>query len=205
MIVGLTGGIGSGKSAAADILASEFGIPVIDADEEARKVVAPGETANRAIAERYPDAVRADGSLDRRWLRENVLLDSSGRQWLESIIHPAVRRNIRVWIKQNEPDSAYVVLVSPLLLETGQHRLCDLVVVVDASEAQQAARAAARDEQTDDRIRQIMQQQLSRRERLARADRVLDNTGEPEALRREVAHLHRSLLARQPNPTEESP
>ncbi len=193
MIVGLTGGIGSGKSEVSRLLAEQWSVPVIDADRVAREVVAPGMPAARAIAERYPEALLPDGSLDRSWLRHNVLPDDRERRWLESITHPAVRERIIGWLQAEESRHRYVVLESPLLLESGQAELCDLVVVVDAMEGQQMDRVSRRDLQTPEQTRAIMDKQWSREKRLQGADIVLDNTGAHADLPDQVALLHETL------------
>lgn len=196
LVVGLTGGIGSGKSKVSRLLAERWSVPVIDADLVAREVVKPGMPANRAITERYPDAALDDGSLDRPWLRRNVLPDDTERRWLESVTHPAIRTRILDWLQSETRNNEYVVLESPLLLESGQADLCDLVVVVDALEQQQIHRASQRDSQTPEQIRTIMAKQLGRQERLQRADIVVDNTGPVERLADQTAALHDTLSQR---------
>lgn len=196
MIVGLTGGIGSGKSQVSGALHDRHGIPVTDADWIARAVVAPGEPAFKAIVERFPDARTADGELNRRWLREHVLPDDEARRWLESVTHPAIRNAIKERLKANRGPAPYQLLDSPLLLETGQDQLCNETVVVDATEAQQVERTVARDNNEEALVRQIMAKQWPRARRLQAADHVIDNTGSLADLMAATEHLHHTLLER---------
>lgn len=196
MIVGLTGGIGSGKSKVSGALHERYGIPVTDADQLARAVVAPDQPAFDAIVRRFPKAKTADGQLDRAWLRAHVLPDNEARSWLESITHPAIRSAIRKQLAACSGQAAYQILDSPLLLETKQDELCDEVVVVDATEDQQVARTVARDGSDPVLVRQIMDKQWSRQRRLQAAHHIVDNTGSPAALSAAIDHLHQTLLER---------
>lgn len=185
-VVGLTGGIGSGKTAASDYLAGK-GITVVDADLVSRVVVEPGMPALAAIAERFGKGViAADGSLDRRALRDIVFADAAERQALEAITHPAIGEEIRRQIAAST--SPYTLLVSPLLLETSQHRLAHRVLLIDASEALQVARTTARDRVALKQVEAIIAAQMSREEKRARADDILLNDGL-------LAHLHQGLDA----------
>jgi dephospho-CoA kinase len=192
LIIGLTGGIGSGKTAASDYLA-EQGITVVDADQVAREIVAPGEPALRAIAAHFGgDILQADGSLNRAALRQRVFADPAERQALEAITHPAIRE--RILSRLQASTSPYTLLVSPLLFETGQSDFCERTVVVDAEESLQQARAAARDGVGEDQIARIMAAQMPRADRLARADDVVINHGEREDLYLQLDELHRRYL-----------
>lgn len=194
MIAGLTGGIGSGKTAVSDALHRRFGIPVTDADQLARDVVAAGMPAFEAIVERYPQALKPDGTLDRAWLREHVLPDDDARHWLESVTHPEIRVALVRALEHHKHTGAYQILASPLLLETGQSQLCDCVVVVDATEEQQVERAGRRDHNDEALIRSIMSKQWPRHRRLQAAHFVVDNTGSESALTEQILQLHQQLL-----------
>lgn len=194
MIVGLTGGIGSGKTAVSQHLHDHYGIPVTDADVLARQVVEPGEPAYEAILRRFPQARNEDGTLNRPWLREHVLPDNESRQWLESITHPAIRHAIRKQLKDNQSKAPYQLLDSPLLLETSQDKLCDYVVVVDATEEQQIERTAQRDDTPESLVRKIMAKQWTRAQRLQAAHHVVDNTGTADELIDATDALHHQLL-----------
>jgi dephospho-CoA kinase len=190
--VGITGGIGSGKSAVTERLATR-GIPIIDADVVAREVVAPGEPALAAIAEHFGvHVLDANGALDRAALRRIVFADAAERQWLEELTHPLIGRRIAARLARAE--APYAVLVSPLLLEGSQRRLVEKVVVVDVPEDVQLQRTMARDDNSEELVRAIMAAQLSREARLAAADFVIDNRGGLEELDAQVAGLHERLL-----------
>lgn len=192
LIIGLTGGIGSGKTAASDHLAAK-GVTVVDADLAARAVVAPGQPALAAIVERFgPRVLNADGTLDRRALRAIVFADDDARRDLEAITHPAIRDEIRRQLAASR--SPYTVLVSPLLLETDQHELVDRVLLIDAPEATQRARTVARDAVAPEQVDAIMAAQLSREERRARADDIVVNDGELEHLHVLLDKLHQRYL-----------
>ncbi|MCE8040325.1 dephospho-CoA kinase [Halomonas sp. MCCC 1A11062] len=192
MIVGVTGGIASGKSTVARAFAA-LGVPWVDADDVAREVVEPGEPALAEIAERYGERVlQADGSLNRRALREIVFADESERRWLESVTHPRIRQRIVAHLERLQAEGApYVLLVSPLLFESGQSEMADRCLVIDVPESLQIARTASRDDVDDAQARAIVAAQMQRRERLARADDVIDNTGSEADLAAQVAELDR--------------
>jgi dephospho-CoA kinase len=190
--VGVTGGIGSGKSALTDRLA-ERGIEIVDADVIAREVVEPGSAALAAIAGRYgSDVLQADGALNRAALRKIVFEDPEERRWLEALTHPLIGE--RIAERLADAASPYVVLVSPLLLEGSQKDFVDHVVVVDVPEDLQVRRTTARDDNPEALVRRIMAAQLERSRRLARADSVVDNSGSLEDLDRQARDLHEKLL-----------
>ncbi len=191
-IVGLTGGIGSGKSAAARCF-EELGIKVVDADQASRKVVEPGMPALEAVAEHFgSDILLPDGTLDRATLRERIFRDDTEKTWLEGLLHPLIKQ----WIRKEltSAKSPYAILESPLLLEIGQSRGVNRVLVVDVPEPIQVERAMGRDANTEEQIRAIMASQMSREKRLAGADDVIDNSGGLEDLRAQVEDLHRQYL-----------
>lgn len=191
--MGITGGIGSGKSAVT-LRLEEHGIAVVDADVVARTVVEPGRPALAAIVEHFgPDIVGADGALDRAALRKIVFEDARERAWLEGVTHPAIRDEIMRQLQ--DANSPYVVLSSPLLLEAGQSDLTDYVVVVDVPEEVQIMRTSTRDNNDEALVRKIMAAQLPRSERIARGDEVIDNRGSLADLHGHVDALHQRLLA----------
>ncbi|PLW82948.1 dephospho-CoA kinase [Kineobactrum sediminis] len=194
-VVGVTGGIGSGKTAVTDRFAA-YGITVVDADLAARVVVEPGSPALEAVAAHFgADILQADGSLDRAALRGIVFADPAQRKWLEQLTHPLIGEEIRRQIAASE--SPYTLLSSPLLLESSSQRtLANLVVVVDVPEEVQLQRAMARDNNDEAQVRRIMAAQLAREERLALADIIVDNSGSLDELDDIVAELHKEFLQR---------
>lgn len=187
-VVGLTGGIGSGKSAASDYLAS-LGITVVDADVVAREVVMVGQPALAAIARHFGSHVlNADGSLNRAALRKIVFDQPAERKALEAITHPAIRQMIMH--KLTASQSPYTVLVSPLLFESSQHQFTQRTLVVDVSEETQRERASQRDGVSAEQIAQIMAAQLPRTERLKRADDIVINHGTLADLYPQLDKLH---------------
>ena len=183
-IVGLTGGIGSGKSTACALFA-ELGVEIVDADHVSRSVVAPGSPALQQLREQFGDAVvTRDGSLDRAWLRSRIFSDAAVRQQVEALLHPLIRSAMLEQIQRSR--SAWLILAAPLLLENRAYDFVDRVLVIDADEAIQVARTSKRDHASKDEVRRIMQVQLPRSERLARADDVISNNGDTASLRRQV-------------------
>lgn len=191
-ILGLTGGIGSGKSTAARHFA-ELGVHVVDADQAARWVVEPGRPALARIAEHFgQDILQADGSLDRAALRQRVFQDEQERRWLERLLHPLIRQEILDNLAQAR--SPYAILESPLLVETDQHLLVQRILVVDVPEALQLQRSMQRDQASREQIEAIIKAQTSREERLRRADDVLVNDRDLDWLKQEVERLHAFYL-----------
>jgi len=193
-ILGVTGGIGSGKSAATQWFESQ-GIQVVDADIVAREVVEKGQPALQKIQQTFGDWVlQPDGSLDRRALREYIFQNPEARQTLEKITHPAIRQSI---IQQlQKPRSAYVILVSPLLFETNQHELVNHTLLVDASEQTQIQRASQRDGQNQEQIQKIIAAQMPRERKRELANDVVFNDGLLEHLHQQLEPLHQSYLKR---------
>ena len=186
-VIGLTGGIGSGKSAVSARFEA-LGVTVVDADIVARVVVEPGGPALRKIAARHGDGIlNAEGALDRKQLREIVFDNEDERLWLEALLHPLIGKELQRQI--GAAHSRYAMLVSPLLKETGQVGFVDRVLVVDVPESVQVARTLARDGSGEETIRSIIKAQLSREERLEFADDVIENTSGFEYLDKEVARL----------------
>jgi dephospho-CoA kinase len=194
LVVGLTGGIGSGKSAVTRCF-EQRGITVVDADVVARLIVAPGTPALAAIAAHFGTAIlQADGSLDRAALRSRVFSNEADRRWLEQLTHPLIGQEILAQISASR--SPYTILSSPLLLDTSQQALVDCVVVVDVPEALQLQRTMQRDGNDEAQVRRIMAAQMSRADRLERADIVLDNSHSLEEMESQVEELHKEFLLR---------
>ena len=192
MIIGVTGGIASGKSTVALAFAA-LGIPWVDADDVAREVVEPGEPALAEIVARFGEQVlHSDGRLNRRALREIVFAEPAERRWLEGVTHPRIRQRLIAHLERMQTEGApYVLLVSPLLFESGQSQLVDRCLVVDVPESLQIARTAARDEVGEAQARAIIAAQMSRSERQARADDIIDNSRGEAELTAQVAELDR--------------
>lgn len=192
MIIGLTGGIGSGKSAVSSRF-EQLGINVVDADVVAREVVAQGTHALAAIVEHFGlEILTHDGSLDRQKLREFIFDDPQEKNWLESLLHPIIRNEIVIQLKQSK--SPYAILVSPLLLETSQYQLVDRILVVDANEELQITRASLRDASDTEQIKKIMATQMDRPARCAKADDIIQNHGDIHELELQVQRLHSLYL-----------
>lgn len=192
--VGLTGGIGCGKSAAADMFAA-LGAHVVDTDAISHELTAPGGAAMIAIGHEFgPDFVRGDGGLDRARMRGLVFSDATAKSRLEAILHPLIRARVRDAVQAST--GAYVLLVVPLLLETGSYRdAIHRVLVVDCPEPLQIERTMARSRLTEDEVRRIMATQVARERRLREADDVLANDADIETLRANVEALHAQYLA----------
>ncbi|MDO9177257.1 MAG: dephospho-CoA kinase [Agitococcus sp.] len=191
-VVGLTGGIGSGKTAASDYLHS-LGIDVVDADIVARDVVAIGQPALAQIAQHFGTAVLlADGSLNRSALRTIVFNNADERKVLETITHPAIRQEILQQLTASV--SPYTLLVSPLLFESGQYQFAHRNLVIDASEDLQRQRAAMRDGVSSEQINNIMAAQLTRTERNRRADDIVINHGDLADLYQQLHIVHQQYL-----------
>ncbi len=194
LVVGITGGIGSGKSAVTRKF-EDRGITVVDADIAARVVVEPGRPALAAIANHFgADILLADGSLNRAALRQRVFSNDAERSWLEQLTHPLIGQEI---VDQLEAvTSPYAIFASPLLLETSQRELVELVAVVDVPEDVQLERTMARDDNDEGQVKRIMAAQMKRAKRLEMADIVIDNSGSLERLESVVEALHVQFLAR---------
>ncbi|MCM0612658.1 dephospho-CoA kinase [Marinobacter sediminum] len=193
-IVGLTGGIGSGKSTVVRLF-GDLGVHWVDADDVAREVVEPGTPALRTIADHFGQAIlTTGGALDRARLRQIVFEDPQERAWLEALLHPIIRDEL---IRQLNPEQnrlPYVLLVSPLLLETDQHQLVDRIVVIDVPVDTQIERTMARDTNSRDQVERIIAAQMPREQRLAKADDVIDNNRPPEEVERNVRELHERFV-----------
>lgn len=192
LVIGLTGGIGSGKSTVAGEF-TRLGVPVIDTDRLARDLVEPGQPALQEIIAQFgPAALQADGTLDRAWLRTRVFSDASDKRALESILHPRIRQCVRDWLAT--VTSSYCIVVIPLLLESGQNDLVDRILVVDAPEKEQLKRVAARDGLSHNVVAGIMAAQTDRSTRLSAADDIIVNDGDIDALIEKTRILHKHFM-----------
>lgn len=189
--IGLTGGIGCGKTTVADLFAAK-GVPVLDADVISRELVEPGQPALHEIARHFGPEVLAEGRLDRTRLRRLIFAQPEARQWLESLIHPLVYQTMARRIA--DLATPYCLLVVPLLLETGQRGFVDRLLVVDCSPEIQRCRVKARDGSDDAEVDRILAAQMSRQDRLAAADEVVDNSLGPDVLSAQIDRLHRHFL-----------
>jgi dephospho-CoA kinase len=193
--IGLTGGIASGKSTVARRFA-ELRVPVVDADEAARAVVAAGTPGLAAVLARFGHSMlAADGTLERRRLRDLVFADAAARGDLEAILHPLIRAEMQR--REELSVGPYLVLAIPLLIESrvrGERGHVDRILVVDADEAEQIARLVRRDGSSPEQARAILAAQASRAERTAQADDLLPNFGSEAELRLAVDRLHERYL-----------
>jgi dephospho-CoA kinase len=199
LVIALTGGIGSGKTSVANLLA-ELGATVIDTDEIAHELTAAGQPGARRIGEGFGEEyLDATGALDRKRMRELVFADAAAKQKLESLLHPLIRAEVKTRIenvaKKPRGEVPYIVIVVPLLIETGAYRkLARRVLIVDCDEQQQIARVVHRSGLTPAAVQAIMANQVSREERLRHADDVVLNDGDLHTLRAAVAALHQKYL-----------
>lgn len=191
-VVGLTGGIGSGKSTVANEFA-KLGINLVDADIASRELVKAGSSALEAIGKHFgPEVIQTDGSLNRSALREIVFHNEAEKTWLEHLLHPLIGQ----WLAQQiaASQSPYCILVSPLLLETSQAQLVDCVLVVDVEEHTQIKRTLARDGGNEETVRAIIAAQLSRTKRLEHADDIFYNEQALDTVAPRVRTLHNKYL-----------
>jgi dephospho-CoA kinase len=192
LIVGVTGGIGSGKTTACNRFV-ELGIEVIDADEIARWVVLPGTAALNEIAAHFgAEYLTPEGTLNRARLRSLIFSDGSAKTWLEKLLHPLINIEIRSQLQQDQ--SIYSIFTSPLLLETEQHKLVNRILVIDTSEQLQIERATSRDSSNSAEISAIIASQMSRMERCNRANDIVQNYGDLNNLIQQVDRLHQLYL-----------
>lgn len=192
LLIGLTGGIASGKTSVSNLFAAK-GVPIIDADVLARQALALGSPLLNQVFDHFGTNLQLeDGSLDRQQLRVIVFNNSQAKEWLEQLVHPWVEQQI---LEQLQTTSGpYTLLSSPLLLESGQQKLVDRVLVVDIPTELQIARGSSRDANSPELIQKIMAQQISRSARLAQADDLIDNSGDLTALQQQVDMWHQRYL-----------
>ena len=191
MIIGLTGGIGSGKSAAAEYFI-ELGIDVIDADEVSKSILVKNENAKKAFIERFGEKYIKNNQIDREVLREDIFQDDVKRKNLESIIHPIVRDEIGQFLVNSK--SIYKIVMVPLIIETNSVEFYDKIIVVDCETNLQIERASSRDNQSKDNIINIMNNQATREERLKIASFVIENNSNLDDLRNSVIKTHQKIL-----------
>lgn len=190
--LGLTGGIGSGKTAASDYLQT-LGVSIVDADIEARIAVEPNQPAWSAIKERFgDDALNADKTLNRGWLREKIFSNPDERIWLEKLTHPIIREQIIQ--KLTQQTSAYAVLVSPLLFESKQNELVDRVLLIDVTLETQLKRASQRDGASIEQIEKIIATQMPRQEKQKKSDDIVLNESSIEQLHAQLNERHEAYL-----------
>ena len=188
LIIGLTGGIASGKTTVANLFAAH-NIDVIDADIVAREVVAPNTPALAQISQHFGQSIlQSDGSLNRAKLRELVFSNQHHKEWLNGLLHPLIRQQVSQQL--TNATSPYCLLVAPLLIENKMQAMVDIVLVVDSEEQAQLERTMTRDNSSEQQVRSIMSAQISRQKRLAAADDVIKNIGTIKVLTNDVKKLH---------------
>ncbi|EHH3079782.1 dephospho-CoA kinase [Vibrio vulnificus] len=194
LVIGLTGGIASGKTTVANLFQQHFAIDIVDADIVARQVVAPGSAGLTAIVDHFGvDILTHEGELDRGKLRQRIFAHSEEKQWLNALLHPMIRRKMIEDLAQ--VSSPYALLVVPLLVENQLQTLCDRVLVVDVEEKTQLQRTMDRDGVDEQQVRAILKAQASRHERLALADDVIKNESKDQNLLQQITDLHQKYLA----------
>ncbi|WP_240224534.1 dephospho-CoA kinase [Rheinheimera hassiensis] len=192
VVVGLTGGIGCGKSTVTELFASH-GVQYVDADIVAREVVLPGTPCLAAISAHFgADILQSHGELNRASLRQRVFSNSADKLWLEQLLHPAIRQELLTQLATLT--SPYALLVAPLLLENKLNQYVQRVLVIDLPESLQLQRAMARDNANEQQIKAIMAAQISRPERLKLADDIIKNDSSIADLAPRVAALHQQYL-----------
>ena len=192
MIVGLTGGIGSGKSVAGDFFI-ELGIDVIDADHVSKNILDDNESAKKLFLEHFGEKfIDKNNNVDRALLRDEIFKNEDKKEALESIIHPLVREEIFNFIENS--NSVYKIIMAPLIYETNSQDFYDKIVVVDCKEENQIIRASKRDNKTKNDIINIMKNQASSDERMSIADEVIKNDSSLDDLKKQVIKVHQKLL-----------
>ena len=192
MIVGLTGGIGSGKSVAGDFFI-ELGIDVIDADHVSKNILDDNESAKKLFLEHFGEKfIDKNNNVDRALLRDEIFKNEDEKEALESIIHPLVRKEIFNFIENS--NSVYKIIMVPLIYETNSQDFYDKIVVVDCKEENQIIRASKRDNKTKNDIINIMKNQASSDERMSIADEVIKNDSSLDDLKKQVIKVHQKLL-----------
>tara|TARA_B100000945_G_scaffold124018_2_gene98451 strand:- start:483 stop:1079 length:597 start_codon:yes stop_codon:yes gene_type:complete len=191
-IVGLTGGIGSGKTVASDRF-EELGVKVVDADIASRVVVENGQPALHSIEGKFgSDVISDDGSLNRAKLREIIFKDNEAKSWLEALLHPLIAKHISDEISR--ATSKYAVLVSPLLFETSQFEMCNRTLLIDVSKEVQILRTTARDNVSKSQVEKIISSQMDRDQKINKADDVIVNDGEINDLISKIDDIHQKYI-----------
>lgn len=192
LVIGLTGGIGSGKTTVANMFA-ENGVPLIDMDEIAHAIVEPGSEALQAVVDQFgQEVLQNDGSLDRKQLRQLVFRNSDKRQQLEAILHPRIRQQARQEL--DEITAPYCIMVIPLLFESKQNDLIQRVLLVDTTMELQIQRTMLRDKSPRSDVEKIIRSQASRETKLSGADDIILNVGDESELTSQVKRLHEQYL-----------
>ncbi len=193
LVIGVTGGIASGKTTVADLFHQEFGIEIVDADIVARQVVEPKSQGLKAIEQHFGQSViQQDGTLDRATLREIIFSDPSQKEWLNNLLHPMIRTRMLAELAQVQSD--YALLVIPLMVENNLQALADKVLVVDVDEQTQIQRTIERDQVDAVQAKAILSSQATREQRLAIADYVIKNNTENQKLLPQITELHKKFL-----------
>ncbi|NOH97251.1 dephospho-CoA kinase [Vibrio sp. 99-70-13A1] len=194
LIIGLTGGIASGKTTVANLFQEHFGIDIVDADIVAREVVAIGSEGLNSITLHFGDGiVSEDGNLNRAKLREIIFSDPQEKQWLNALLHPMIRNKIEQDLASIS--SPYGLLVAPLLIENNMQEMVSRVLVVDVSSEEQVNRTVIRDNVTSEQVEAILKSQVSRELRLSQADDVIENHTKNQELLPQITELHQKYLA----------
>ncbi|RJX67374.1 dephospho-CoA kinase [Vibrio sinensis] len=193
LVIGITGGIASGKTTVANLFNEHFGIEIVDADIVARQVVEPGSKGLTAITERYGDHILTDnGELDRPALRQIIFSNDNEKSWLNSLLHPLIRS--KMLSDLDKVTSEYALLVIPLMVENGLQELADRILVVDVDEQTQKQRTMTRDKVSEQQVESIIASQATRQQRLAIADDVVKNHAENQRLLPQITDLHKKYL-----------
>lgn len=191
-IVGLTGGIGCGKTTVSDEFA-KLGICVVDADVVARQMVAPGSTCLQAISEKFgPHILLADGNLNRAKLREAIFADPADKQWLDNLMHPAIRQQMQDELSNAASD--YAILSAPLLFENGLDKMADVCLVIDIPEQLQIERTSKRDDVSTEQVKNIIKVQIDRDSRRQRADFIIENDQPWPQVQPQIVPLHQKFI-----------
>lgn len=193
LVVGLTGGIASGKTTVTNLFQSEYKIDVVDADIIARQVVEKGSDGLKAITEHFGEEIlSSDKTLDRSKLRALIFQDPEQKRWLDNLMHPLIRIEMQRQLAQ--VSSAYALLVIPLMVENNLQSLADKVIVVDVDEKTQIERTRLRDKVNTAQVKAIIESQANRQERLAIADYVIKNSTRNHKLLPQIAELHQIFI-----------
>ncbi|KLN64140.1 MULTISPECIES: dephospho-CoA kinase [Vibrio] len=193
LVIGITGGIASGKTTVADLFHQNFGIEIVDADIVARQVVEPESQGLKAIEQHFGDSViQQDGTLDRAKLRKIIFSNPSQKKWLNHLLHPMIRTEMMTQLAEVKSD--YALLVIPLMVENNLQSLADKVLVVDVDEKTQIQRTIERDHVDAAQAKAILSSQASREQRLAIADYVIKNNTENQKLLSQITELHKKFL-----------
>lgn len=193
LVIGLTGGIASGKTTVANLFNQEFGIEIVDADIVARQVVEPGTPGLNAITEKFgPQVMQHDGTLDRAKLREIIFSQPESKTWLNQLLHPIIRKQMLDELTKVKSD--YALLVIPLMVENNLQSLADKILVVDVDEETQIQRTVERDKVDASQAKSILASQASREQRLAIADYVIKNDAKNQKLLSQITDLHQKFL-----------